>query len=114
MALRARYDDIAEWYDETMAVSELGLSGRAIVLRLLGPGPGRLLDVGCGGGSPMLAFAEAGWTPAGVDVSPEQLRLARERGRGGVQARARGLPVGRALFGAPRLVWAHPGVGGFG
>src|SRR3954467_14863669 len=86
MALRARYDDIAEWYDETMAVSELGLSGRAIVLRLLGPGPGRLLDVGCGGGSHMLAFAEAGWTPAGVDVSPEQLRLARGRGCGGAPA----------------------------
>ena len=89
MARGARYDEIAEWYDETMAVSELGLSGRAIVLRLLGEGPGRLLDVGCGGGAHMLAFAEAGWAPVGVDVSEKQLRLARERGCAVVQARTR-------------------------
>src|SRR3954447_12218789 len=114
MALRARYDDIAKWYDETMAVSELGLSGRAIVLRLLGPGPGRLLDVGCGGGSHMLAFAEAGWAPAGVDVSPEQLRLARERGCDVVQARAEELPFGDALFDAAVSMWTHTDVDDFG
>jgi len=114
MALRARYDDIAEWYDETMAVSELGLSGRAIVLRLLGSGPGRLLDVGCGGGSHILAFAEAGWTPAGVDVSPEQLRLARERGCDVVQARAEELPFGDALFDAAVSMWTHTDVDDFG
>src|SRR3954449_7955736 len=100
MALRARYDDIAEWCDETMAVSELGLSGRAIVLRLLGPGPGRLLDVGCGGGSHMVAFADAGWTPVGVDVSEDQLALARARGCEVRNARAETLPFADASLDA--------------
>src|SRR5919206_307524 len=48
----ARYDGIAEWYDRELADSELARSARAVVLRLLGDGPGRLLDVGCGGGVP--------------------------------------------------------------
>jgi ubiquinone/menaquinone biosynthesis C-methylase UbiE len=50
---------VAEWYDAELATSELGRSSRAVVLRLLGEAPGRLLDVGCGGGSHLLAFAEA-------------------------------------------------------
>jgi SAM-dependent methyltransferase len=113
MGLRARYDEIAEWYDTTMAVSELGLTGRAIVLRLLGPGPGRLVDVGCGGGSHMLAFADAGWTPVGVDVSPEQLRLARERGCDVVHAHAERLPFEDGSFDAAVSMWTHTDVGDF-
>ena len=109
----ARYDEIADWYDETMAVSELGLSGRAIVRRLLGSGPGRLLDVGCGGGSHMLAFAETGWTPVGVDVSEEQLRLARGRGCDVRQARAEELPFDDASFDAAVSMWTHTDVDDF-
>src|SRR5438034_604856 len=97
---RARYDDVAKWYDDTYATSELGLAGRRMVLQLLGDGPGRLLDVGCGGGSHMLAFAEHGWTVTGVDVSGEQLALARERGCDVVAARAEDLPFDDELFDA--------------
>src|ERR1051325_12140845 len=77
---KARYDDVAEWYDAEFATTELGLSARRIVLRLLGEGPGRLLDVGCGGGAHAVAFAERGWTVTGVDLSHAQLELARARG----------------------------------
>jgi len=113
MTRGARYDEVAGWYDETMAISELGLSGRGTVLRLLGPGPGRLLDVGCGGGSHMLAFADAGWAPAGVDVSEEQLRLARARGCEVVRAPAEQLPFGDASFDAAVSMWTHTDVEDF-
>lgn len=47
--------------------------------RILGRGGGRCLDVGCGTGV-FLAEAQAlGWTVTGVDVSRDQLRVARDR-----------------------------------
>jgi SAM-dependent methyltransferase len=106
----ARYDGVAEWYDAELATSELGISSRAIALRLLGPGPGRLLDVGCGGGSHMVAFAEAGWTPVGVDVSEAQLALARARGCDVVRAPAEELPFEDATFDAAVSMWTHTDV----
>jgi ubiquinone/menaquinone biosynthesis C-methylase UbiE len=103
----ARYDQVAEWYDAEFATSELGLSAQRIVLRLLGDGPGRLLDLGCGGGAPALAFAERGWTVTGVDVSPAQLDLARARGIDVVQADAATLPFGDAGFDAVVSMFTH-------
>jgi SAM-dependent methyltransferase len=109
MARGARYDDIAEWYDGTMVSPADG----RLALRLLGTGPGRLLDVGCGGGTHMLAFAEAGWTPVGVDVSEEQLRLARGRGLDVVRARGEELPFEDASFDAAVSMWTHTDVDDF-
>src|SRR5262249_9697595 len=82
----SRYAGIADWYDAEFATSELGASARAIALRLLGEGPGRLLDVGCGGGAHAAALAEHGWSVTGVDVSAAQLELARRRGVDVVEA----------------------------
>ncbi len=113
MTREARYDDVAGWYDETLATSELGLAGRAVVQRLLGSGPGRLLDVGCGGGSHMLAFAEAGWTVSGVDLSEAQLRLARERGCDVVRGAAEELPFENGTFDAGVSMWTHTDVDDF-
>ncbi|MDX6513565.1 MAG: hypothetical protein QOE36_3069 [Gaiellaceae bacterium] len=73
----ARYDGLAEWYDQ-----ELGpFVERSLpdVRELLGPGSGRCLDVACGTGIASLAVAELGWNVAGVDVSADQLRIARTR-----------------------------------
>jgi SAM-dependent methyltransferase len=106
----ARYDAVAGWYDEQLATSEPGLAAREIALRLLGPGPGRLVDVGCGGGSHMLAFAGAGWTPVGVDVSEAQLALARARGCDVVNARAEELPFEDGSFDAAVSMWTHTDV----
>jgi SAM-dependent methyltransferase len=103
----ARYDAVAEWYDRELATSSAELSARPTVLRLLGEGPGRMLDVGCGGGSHMLAFAEAGWSPVGIDVSQEQLRLARERGCEVQLGRAEELPFEDASFDAAVSMWTH-------
>jgi 2-polyprenyl-3-methyl-5-hydroxy-6-metoxy-1,4-benzoquinol methylase len=41
--------------------------------------PGRVLDIGCGGGWFLKAAAERGWRGVGVDLSPEAVRHARER-----------------------------------
>ena len=103
----ARYDAVAEWYDRELATSSAELSARPTVLRLLGEGPGRMLDVGCGGGSHMLAFAEAGWSPVGIDASEEQLRLARERGCEVQHGRAEELPFEDASFDAAVSMWTH-------
>lgn len=104
----ARYDGIADWYDATMAGdSPLAAMPRATALRLLGTPVGSLLDVGCGGGSHTVAFADAGWSTVGVDVSEAQLRLARERGCEVVLGRAESLPFEDASFDATVSVWTH-------
>jgi ubiquinone/menaquinone biosynthesis C-methylase UbiE len=110
---KARYDDVAKWYDAEFATTELGLSARRIVLRLLGDGPGRLLDVGCGGGAHAAAFAEQGWTVSGVDLSPAQLELARARGVEVVEADAAALPFEDESFDAAVSIFTHTDVDDF-
>jgi ubiquinone/menaquinone biosynthesis C-methylase UbiE len=109
----ARYDSIADWYDAVFATSELGTAARGIVLRLLGPGSGRLLDVGCGGCTHAVVFAEHGWTVVGVDVSPAQLRLAQQRGVDVVEADAAALPFDSASFDAVVSMFTHTDVDDF-
>ncbi|MFN2470474.1 MAG: class I SAM-dependent methyltransferase [Gaiellaceae bacterium] len=53
-------------------------SARNVVVRLLGRGPGRCLDLGCGTGRAIPALAPAGWSVVGTDVSIDQLEAARE------------------------------------
>jgi ubiquinone/menaquinone biosynthesis C-methylase UbiE len=103
----ARYDGIAEWYDAEFATTELGESARRIVLRLLGDGPGRLLDVGCGGGAHAVAFAERGWNVTGVDISSAQVELARSRGVEALQADAAALPLESESFDAAVSMFTH-------
>jgi SAM-dependent methyltransferase len=106
-----RYDAVAEWYDATLSGdSSPAVMPRETALRLLGPGPGRLLDVGCGGGSHTAAFAAAGWTAVGVDPSTAQLELARRRGCDVVEARGERLPFADASFDAAVSVWTHTDV----
>jgi SAM-dependent methyltransferase len=103
----ARYDGVAEWYDRELATADLGLSAQRVVLRLLGAGEGRLLDLGCGGGSFAVTLRERGWQVVGVDVSDDQLRLARERGVEVVLADATELPFDDACFDAAVSVFTH-------
>jgi ubiquinone/menaquinone biosynthesis C-methylase UbiE len=109
----ARYDGIAEWYDAEFATSELGASARRIVLRLLGDGPGRLLDVGCGGGAHAAELAEHGWSVTGVDVSVSQLELARARGVDVVAADAAELPFQQESFDAAVSMFTHTDISDF-
>lgn len=111
MTTDARYDDVAEWYDATLSGdSPLATMPRETALHLLGQPSGRLLDVGCGGGSHTTAFAAAGWDAIGLDVSEAQLGLARERGCEVVLGRAESLPFADASFDAAVSMWTHTDV----
>jgi SAM-dependent methyltransferase len=109
----ARYDGLAQWYDREFATSALAEVPRQAVLRLLGDGPSRLLDVGCGTGAHTAAIAERGWTVTGVDVSEDQLQLARERGIDVVVADAAALPFGDESFDAVVSMCTHTDVDDF-
>jgi SAM-dependent methyltransferase len=111
---RARYDGVAEWYEEVFVNSELAAAPRDAAVRLLGPGPGRLLDVGCGTGAHTAIFAQHGWSPVGVDISEDQLELARRRGVEVVQGDAAELPLAAASFDAVVSIWTHTDVDDFG
>jgi SAM-dependent methyltransferase len=109
----ARYDGIAEWYD-TDFLGEAPAPERAAAMRLLGRGPGRLLDVGCGTGATTADFRDAGWDVTGVDISEDMLRLARGRGLDVVRADSVALPFDGASFDAVVSLWTHTDVDDFG
>lgn len=74
---RARYDGQSEWY-EAFASGDLFSEARRTAVDLLGPGPGRCLDLGCGTGRAIPLLVAAGWTVTAVDVSRDQLTVAAE------------------------------------
>lgn len=107
----ARYDGLAEWYEGFRR--ELADHELEALRRLLGPGEGRCLDVGCGTGVPTLAVAELGWSVIGVDVSSDLLERARSRGLKVVEAPADALPFEEASFDAATSFWTHTDIDRF-
>jgi SAM-dependent methyltransferase len=76
----SRYDGFADWYDRTFSFYAYDESSSAAHLRrLLGPGTGWCLDVGCGTGFNFEAVVATGRRVVGIDISTDQLRLARRR-----------------------------------
>ncbi len=106
MAPAARYDGLADWYDAYAGAAPGAVGDR--VVELLGPAGGTLLDIGCGTGLLFESLVRAGWEVTGVDVSRDQLRLARDRGHPlGVrlaEASAVDLPFADETFDAACLV----------
>ena len=107
--MRARYDGQTEWYD---AVTSAGMFSRArdFVVQLLGPGPGRCLDLGCGTGRAIPALVGAGWSVVGTDISSDQLEAARAHVGGEaelVQADAHALPFEDGEFDAVVSILTH-------
>lgn len=104
----ARYDGIAEWYDEQSAAFMAPVT--PVIASFLGRGPGRCLEVGCGGGLHLPALVELGWTVTGVDLSADQLRVARRRMGETVElirADAASLPFADASFDAVVGAFIH-------
>jgi SAM-dependent methyltransferase len=75
-----RYDGLADEYDRFADDhSPYYQAAEQALRRLLGRGPGRCLDLGCGGGRYLPTLLELGWTAVGVDESSDQLRVAARR-----------------------------------
>jgi SAM-dependent methyltransferase len=113
MAQVARYDGLADWYDTVFRSAGVSAAEHASLEQLLGHGTGRCLDVGCGTGAAAPILAELGWSVTGVDVSSDQLRIARARGVDAVLAPAEQLPFSDASFDAAVSLWTHTDVGDF-
>jgi SAM-dependent methyltransferase len=110
----ALYDGYAEWYDENIA--PFGLAATDTIRRLLGSGRGRCLDLGCGTGLHLPTLIDLGWSVAAVDISEDQLRLARERVGDKVElvpADASELPFPDGTFDAVFSAFTHTDVDDF-
>lgn len=105
-----RYDGVADFYEAAFAhYADLGqgTSSAAILACLLGPGGGWCLDVACGTGLHFEAVAATGRRVIGVDISSDQLRIARSRSGQLVRADACRLPFPDAAFETVVCTYLH-------
>jgi ubiquinone/menaquinone biosynthesis C-methylase UbiE len=72
------YRKIARFYDAI--VEPFNVSLRRYVARVAGPKEGmKVLEVGCGTGTNLELFAEAGCEVSGIDLSPSMMELAKQK-----------------------------------
>ncbi|TDW88172.1 pimeloyl-CoA biosynthesis protein BioC [Kribbella pratensis] len=111
--MRARYDGLAEWYDERFGKdAEPHQPG---LLDLLGPGSGPCLDIGCGTGRNFESIRASGRTVVGLDYSIDQLRRARMRTDGPLMhGDAAALPFADESFDTAITLWTSTDVDDFG
>lgn len=113
MTAPPRYDGFADWYDANIGV--FAHAAGSELLNLLGPGEGRCLDLACGTGINLRRLADAGWAVVGIDLSADQLRVARQRAPDVelIQADATHLPFEDASFDAVACSLVHTDVEDF-
>ncbi len=107
-----RYDQHVEWY-ETFRPS-LNDDEADALRRMLGPGRGHCLDIGCGTGVAIPELTRLGWNVVGVDISDEMLSRARAFGAELHRALGESLPFDDASFDAVVSIWTHTDVDDFG
>jgi len=111
MGRAARYDGLADWYDAFVREAGVTAVELGVLERLLGRGPRRCVDVGCGTGIAFETLSRLEWSVVGVDLSSDQLRLARERaadtGAEVVLADAAALPFPDGWFDAAVSLMTH-------
>jgi SAM-dependent methyltransferase len=111
-----RYDGLAEEYAQFLdAHAPYYELAEGLLRPLLGPGPGRCVDLGCGTGRFLRVAADLGWEVTGVDVSADQLRLAARTAVGAqlVRADAASVPLEDASFDAGISTFTHTDVDDF-
>lgn len=106
-----RYDGLADWYDQVIGGLDVTTTATTTLARLVGAGPGTCLDLGCGTGIAIPVLVQRGWRVVGVDLSRDQLRVARQRaGKPGawlVAADASAVPFADGSFDAVVSVLTH-------
>ena len=111
MARPPRYDGLADWYDQVIGGLDVTATAVTTLARLVGAGPGTCLDLGTGTGIAIPVLLERGWRVVGVDLSGDQLRLARQRAGAPdawlVTADATALPFGDDAFDAVVSLLTH-------
>lgn len=111
MEKASRYDGLAAWYDAFVNSTDLTTVELDSLGRLLGEGPGRCLDLGCGTGIAFATLNRLHWSIVGVDVSADQLAVAGERaepvGAELHQADAAHLPLAAGSFDAVVSLATH-------
>jgi ubiquinone/menaquinone biosynthesis C-methylase UbiE len=73
------FDRMATYYAGERGQSPWFQAQLNIVLEMLGSEQGRLLDIGCAAGAEFEPLLARGFQIAGIDYSPEMLRLAKQR-----------------------------------
>jgi SAM-dependent methyltransferase len=106
-----RYDGLADWYD-ALAEGSSDFSREGLA-SLLGPGSGLCLDLGCGSGLYLDLIRSTGRSPVGLELSADQLRLARRRGNLLVQADGAALPFAGDVFETVAAAWISTDVEDF-
>jgi SAM-dependent methyltransferase len=112
----SHYDGLAEEYaDFLKAQAPYYARAEKLLRRLLGSGVGRCVDLGCGTGRFLGVAADLGWDVTGVDVSADQLRLARRAVRKArlVEADASAVPIADGSFDAGFSTFTHTDVDDF-
>lgn len=72
------------WFDFAMSTNQRAGQFRDFLRPFLGAvHGGRYLDVGCGFGGYLRAFAELGMTPTGIEIDPDRVALSRANARDG-------------------------------
>jgi ubiquinone/menaquinone biosynthesis C-methylase UbiE len=110
-AAGARYDGLADWYDQynASAAAEHAQNLAAI----LGPGSGLCLDLGCGTGQYLDVIRGTGRTVVGLDYSADQLRVAARRGYPLIRGNGAALPFATGAFSAVVIMWVSTDVDDF-
>jgi SAM-dependent methyltransferase len=109
----AHYDGVATWYDEVAGSYAPSFAALVAARAAALAEPGDVvLDVGCGTGLYFDALRNIGLEPIGIDLSADQLRLARARAPV-IRADAATLPVGDATLHVAVAAFVHTDVDDF-
>lgn len=110
----ARYDAIADWYEDEFLPAEPRdlLEYDRLVPELLGPGTGACLEIGCGTGARSALLRALGRTPVGVELSAGMLARSRSR-LPAARADAERLPFADGTFPAVAAIMVHTDMPGY-
>src|SRR5262245_41872256 len=114
LVAKAKYDGLSEWYEQEQArVAQRPDAPLTQFAELAEPAGGLIVEIGCGTGLAATALRARGWEVGGIDLSMDQLQIARERCSWVVQGDAHELPVRTAGLQTVGLAFVHTDVDAF-